>query len=118
MSSETVLAVLIIIDVPNAEILPFCHTAEDVCTWLAISSLPAVLKTRVLSYFYFYGDYLLGCSRQADLLGHRKGHVPRASDLSAPSVYHKEEETQNVLGDDTAVLLDPFSLQVWGSYGN
>lgn len=67
-----------------------------------VSSLTAVLKTRVLSYFYFYGDCLLGCSRQDDLLGHRKGHVPRASDLSAPHVYDKEEETQNVLGDDTA----------------
>lgn len=35
MSSETVLAVLIITDIPNAEILPCCHTAEHVCTWLA-----------------------------------------------------------------------------------
>ena len=72
-------------------------------TW-CVSKLRAVLKTRVLSYFYFYGDCLLGCSRQAYLLGHQKDCTAGASDLSAQHALNKEEETKSVLGVDTADL--------------
>lgn len=77
---------------------------------MSISKVPAILMTRVLTYFYF-GALSSWLQQASFLAGIWKGCPPQANGLSVQQALYKEDETKNVQADDTASKTFFLSLQ-------